>query len=57
MSTYRVTALTVSTLFTHDGGVLNFGSRNLTFKLRSQEQQVYSTTTGYMIFDGAWVLH
>ncbi len=48
------TALTISTLFTHDGGVLNFGTRSLTFQTAfTRTAGTYSATTGYMIFDGA----
>ena len=50
------TALTISTLFTHDGGVLNFGSKNLTFQTaftRTAGTAAYQATTGYMIWDGS----
>jgi len=46
------TALTVSTGFTHDGGVLNFGTRNLTFQTAfTRTAGTYDATTGYMILD------
>lgn len=46
------TSLTVTTLFTHDGGVLNFGSRNLTFQTAFvRTAGTYTGTTGYMIFN------
>lgn len=53
------TALTVSTLFTHDGGVLNFGAKDLTFETAfTRTAGTYTATTGYMIFDAnaAWTI-
>jgi len=53
------TALTVTTSFTHDGGVLNFGSRNITFQSAfTRTAGSYAATTGYMIFDAnaAWTV-
>ncbi|MCX7797094.1 MAG: T9SS type A sorting domain-containing protein [Melioribacter sp.] len=53
------TALTVTSSFTHDGGVLNFGSRNITFQTAfTRTAGTYSATTGYMIFDAnaAWTV-
>ena len=48
------TALTITTLFTHDGGVLNFGSENLTFQTAfTRTAGSYKATTGYMILDGS----
>lgn len=47
------TTLTVATLFTHDGGVLNFGSKDLTFRTTfTRTAGSYDASTGYMIFDG-----
>jgi fibronectin-binding autotransporter adhesin len=51
--------LTVTTLFTHDGGVLNFGTRNLTFQTAfTRTAGTYSGTTGYMVLDanGVWTV-
>ena len=46
------TGLTITTSFTHDGGNLNFGSRNITFEnAYTRTAGTYSATTGYMIFN------
>lgn len=53
------TGLTITTSFTHDGGVLNFGSRDLTFQSAfTRTAGSYTATTGYMIFDAnaAWTI-
>ncbi len=47
------TALTVTNAFTHDGGVLNFGTRDLTFNAFARTAGSYLATSGYMIFGGA----
>jgi hypothetical protein len=47
------TTLTVATLFTHDGGVLNFGAKDLTFRTTfTRTAGSYNASSGYMIFDG-----
>jgi hypothetical protein len=51
--------LTVTTAFTHDGGVLNFGTRNLTFQTAfTRTAGTYTATTGYMVLDanGVWTV-
>ena len=46
------TGLTITTSFAHDGGNLNFGSRNITFESAyTRTAGTYSATTGYMIFN------
>jgi hypothetical protein len=52
------TGLTVTTLFTHTAGILNFGNMNLTFQTaftRTAGTAAYQAVNGYMILDAVTV--